>query len=726
MIMRGTAVVFVAAAALVSSAHAQRDSTQLNAPRPSPAYAQQQARPNSYALIDSALARNTIDDETAHKYRVFAAFGDSRLPAAYRGDDSELNTIPPAVTRVAGLLPTLSAQARAELEPFFKRPADAGSWLELPSVEPGIDDAPELSGPNVSARDDVDAAETRRALQWHVARAVNGRVKVWAQLRYAGDSLKAEQLARAMTNPIWPKLTRLFWDPVSDANLPNNGGGPEFDVYLVHTGTSVAGSHWAGGVMEAQPGNNCTRSPSYLLLDSRFPVGGPRSAGIVQGAAHLLAKAIVLAPSLPPGRCNKLDWIWEATGNWAVHFVYPDVQIEQNYARQFLDYPAKSIDVHSNSDPRGEGAYLFPLYLQLNRDSLVLPAMWMQFERKDPLDGIDAALNTVRKKLEDVFPEFAVANWNRRVAGDYWSRDRLAHSAATADSIAVTIPANGHYEEKLHLDMPYLSAMNYYFQFDATVKTVTFENTVAPVTHARVWGIEKIKGTWQKPDDWSDLEGKTWCRSAQGEEIEELVLVFSNVQWQNPNLTVDPGPNPPLLSAYASGCDGWIGQDSITVRMGDANATILETVVAKLEFEVDSALVIKGMPRLYWKSVGGSITWKATFTSSQCSGAGSGTVSIPSNLDEHAATLRFETMGGKLRHSGESGTWPASTDPTYTVRCPGTSYEQPLMGALGFFLTDADNDEFAPDGKSFSGNYVIGTPPNTTQHIYSFRCRSGC
>ena len=48
------------------------------------------------------------------------------------------------------------------------------------------------------------------------------------------------------------------------------------------------------------------------------------------------------------------------------------------------------------------------------------------------------------------------------------------------------------------------------------------------------------------------------------------------------------------------------------------------------------------------------------------------------------------------------------------------------MGALGFFLTDADNDEFAPDGKSFSGNYVIGTPPNTTQHIYSFRCRSGC
>jgi hypothetical protein len=49
MIMRGTAVVFVAAAALVSIAHAQRDNTQPHAPRSSAAYVQQQARPNSYA-----------------------------------------------------------------------------------------------------------------------------------------------------------------------------------------------------------------------------------------------------------------------------------------------------------------------------------------------------------------------------------------------------------------------------------------------------------------------------------------------------------------------------------------------------------------------------------------------------------------------------------------------------------------------------------------------------
>jgi hypothetical protein len=363
----------------------------------------------------------------------------------------------------------------------------------------------------------------------------------------------------------------------------------------------------------------------------------------------------------------------------------------------------------------------------LEGDSLALPAMWLQFESKESLDGIDAGLRTVGKKLEDVFPEFAVANWNRRIAGDYWAKDQLPYSAATADSIVVTIPANAHYEEKLDLGMPYLSAMNYYFKFDPTVKTVTFENTLRPIKHARVWAIEKIKGQWQKPVDWSQDGGKTWCRGAPGEELDELVVVFSNVQWQDPDLTVDPGPHQPVLSAYASGCGGWIGQDSVTFIMSDGTNSIIETVVAKLEFEVDSALVRKGMPRIYWKTVGGSITWKATISAPPCSGEGGGTVQIPNSKsnEDHAATLRFTTVNGKLRHSGENGPWPGPT-PYYTVNCPDYSMLMGLMGALGFFVTDGDKDELAPDGKSFSGDHTSGLPGMTTQHVYSFRCRYGC
>ncbi|HUF22071.1 MAG TPA: hypothetical protein VMP00_15120 [Burkholderiales bacterium] len=140
--------------------------------------------------------------------------------------------------------------------------------------------------------------------------------------------------------------------------------------------------------------------------------------------------------------------------------------------------------------------------------------------------------------------------------------------------------------------------------------------------------------------------------------------------------------------------------------------------------------------------------------------SGSGTVSIPDLPEAHAATLRFETRGGKLhhagesrwpatvtipnvkedhaarlrigtadaelRHSGENGPWPGPS-PRYTVTCPDYSLPMRLMGAFGFFVTDGDKDEFAPDGQSFSGEHATGALPGTrTQHIYSFRCRSGC
>src|SRR5687767_9473189 len=78
----------------------------------------QEAQPSSFALIDRALEANTIDAETAHRYRVFAAFGDTRLPAALRGDNRGMRALPPSVGEVGALLATFSAATRAELEPF--------------------------------------------------------------------------------------------------------------------------------------------------------------------------------------------------------------------------------------------------------------------------------------------------------------------------------------------------------------------------------------------------------------------------------------------------------------------------------------------------------------------------------------------------------------------------------------------------------------------------------
>jgi len=183
-----------------------------------------------------------------------------------------------------------------------------------------------------------------------------------------------------------------------------------------------------------------------------------------------------------------------------------------------------------------------------------------------------------------------------------------------------------------------------------------------------------------------------------------------------------------VVGAHSTGCSGWIGYDSVTYVSTSPQMTIVETVESLLEFDVDHALVQPGMPREYWKTVGSTLSWKATATGGGCSGQGAGTVTVkPTNAD-HAATLRIVNFGGKLHASGEDGPWPGP-DPTYTIRCSnGTSYEQILYASLGFFMTDPDNDLLAPDGKSFSGNFATSpsTPANTARHKYLFRCTNRC
>jgi hypothetical protein len=82
----------------------------------------------SESLIDAALAQNRIDAETALTYRVFAVFGDERLPIAYEGAPS---AAPPhlLLRELMTTIGTLSPAAQAVLRPFLLPPIYADSWF---------------------------------------------------------------------------------------------------------------------------------------------------------------------------------------------------------------------------------------------------------------------------------------------------------------------------------------------------------------------------------------------------------------------------------------------------------------------------------------------------------------------------------------------------------------------------------------------------------------------
>jgi hypothetical protein len=360
-----------------------------------------------------------------------------------------------------------------------------------------------------------------------------------------------------------------------------------------------------------------------------------------------------------------------------------------------------------------------------------IPAMWENFGQLDQRPGVNAGLKTQNTTLDKVFPEFAVENLNRWTANSYMRFDRLPDAfKVRPDSYSVSLvgPAPSVYEKDITLGMRWLSTKYAQFDFDGSVRTVTFDNTLLPISWAGVRAIEKIGGTWKAPIDLTRVSGKTWCRDVPAEDLEALILVFTNNEWQDTMRTVDPGRNRPTLRAYPSGCSGWIGTSSMTNRIQspDPAITIVENVNATMRFEVDSALVLAGQPIVYWKVVSGHVSWDVT-VSGHCTGGANGGFTITDmGPGDEIATLSVWEEGGRWHHSGTSGPWPGNI-PKYTITCPEGPGEMVLMAALGFFVTDMNNDQVAPNGKSFGGNHTSSVGPGiTTRHQYSFRCAAGC
>src|SRR6185436_9749775 len=98
--------------------------------------------PTSASLIQKALDEGRIDEDTALKYRVFADFGDSRLPGEFAGSPSEV-TDTDTLDEVAANWDRLSAATRQALDPFFIPPFNPGSWYEPGSPAPQLAEAGE-------------------------------------------------------------------------------------------------------------------------------------------------------------------------------------------------------------------------------------------------------------------------------------------------------------------------------------------------------------------------------------------------------------------------------------------------------------------------------------------------------------------------------------------------------------------------------------------------------
>lgn len=543
--------------------------------------------PTSEQLIDEALARGDINAETALTYKVFAAFGDERLPARFRGAvaaASDNMIVAELELRFDGL----SLQAQQMLAPFLLPPSAPGSWLELREA------ATHADGPLPSSP----------AIVWGKIPAAEGKALVWYQAdRYPGDVVRAQSIAKALSDKIWPQLTILMGrEPPSDLGHTDNGGDGRFDIYLVRGigRLGIAGRYWP----------YCKEVPSYLLIYSDY------DADILKvNVAHEFMHALqwsyrTKTDCVYPG---EYAWMAEATANWAEDFVYPEANWEQTRSRSFLNTPELPLEVAPADESyklRWEGAYLFPFFLTHKYAPSLIRTVWENTEKVDSLEAWDMS---IPGGFEQQWPDFVLHNVNRPPVNDYDDWDELKAEVRSSPKF---VDMEGREDRAITLEMwagvQHLAAKYHHLYFvDDSVRSVVFYNgfnfrlseqqvndpDVGPVgttlvasplpaeeaQNAHVTALIKTAGHDWAVEDWTDKGLVRYCRDAPGERLEELILMFSNSAHKDRQRTIHPFGLPPTLWVSNIGCWRWEGDISSVEHVFDNGALL--TMEANVRFQ---------------------------------------------------------------------------------------------------------------------------------------------
>jgi len=289
--------------------------------------------PTSLAKIDEELAAGLITETDALRYKVFAVYGDGRLPHRFGGATFEEGTA--VVEQLAEQYGDLPVELRDELTPFVLPPDAPGSWYAA-SAAAGSTSSAASDGPPTGSFHQLDvtdgAGKSVAVVKWPTTHAL---------------APSAQIVRDAMQGPdgVYAKLVALMGRaPRSDADLDPeyNGGDGRYDVFLLPTGSTNFG--WT---QPASPGFfqgvffDRTRT-SFIVMDVQTIAnnfGGQGTAlynrKLRSNIAHEFMHAIQFAFDLAGSR-SEYWWLGDATATWAEHYVFPSENMEHPDAPDYL------------------------------------------------------------------------------------------------------------------------------------------------------------------------------------------------------------------------------------------------------------------------------------------------------------------------------------------------------------------------------------------------------
>lgn len=742
------------------------------------------ADPSSEALIAQALAAKRISAEQALSYRVFAMFGDSRLPAEFDAAPSELPDHL-LLREVSGQLPLLSKATQDLLAPFLIPPiyAESGQAQRL--------QAPAVTAARLSAgrgRPLADATINCFLPQFAGPTRTTEHFKIWGYFgdgAIGGDDGKPTSetftdFIASVVEEIYRKETELFGRvPLSDANEPCNGGDGKVDIYL--SPLDMAGRMPAQTV--AYP-NRCEKVPAYIVVNpiamtlsmGRASVASP-SARNKQRWKSVLAHEFLHVLQFGMDRqaaCADYKWLDEATATWIIDHVDPQGNFEDgggvpasngfarrqgkfhmNYLYNDHRVSIENASPESNPELNGYGDYLFFQYLARNHQPETIAQI---FDATIGMASVEAMATVVDSKggMKALWPDFALTLWNDDVDHvlDYWSTQdsydiglagvyspRAGMVGASAKLKTLEIGQKGQPRTSIKLFDNALIGANYEFQprstlyehlkfSDATVHSVYFSNSVAAFPNKEFMKVQvkkKIGGQWQATEDWTGEPFKQFCLDKKDERLEELLIVVSNSEVNRANEQPFRIPKnfPMRVSTSNVGCWQWQGTATTTVNDSffNLNSTTTGTVTVAVTAVLPGRLIFEPHAGLIKASAMQVFGCTTTFTMPDKTIVPGAAAGANGNLDFNLdLDLGFSDLGGEPPDRKTITLQGfSSMATTTTIVCPGgTTATTGEQSWEWLKVNDPSLYSVSADGQTIEGNLTSVQGTTTVRSVWKF------
>ena len=567
----------------------------------------------SESLIGEKRDAAQISAEQALVYRVLATFGASELPAEFRGND--LGKLDGGAVREATLgFENLSPAAQAAISKYLFPPIYSGSWgqAQKGAPPPAQKSAQTTTSSRVNAApadscfDRLAGMPTVETLPgWKVIRTAS--FKIWyptaldgrnAQLQlYSPEDVQAAALNVAATiQQDYNKLLAVFGSaPLSDAQLPCNGGDDAIDIYVTRVGLGEKAQ-----VMPYLPGE-CAR-PGWMWVAPDAVLDARAARNIIGHELVHLFQLKVARPNCGEWRYNILD---EATASWAFDRLYRGDNYEHQFALGDGGYFDGTRGEWHESILYGHGVGAFacngycdyPFFEWLDRKygpqaiKNVIEATGGASAQR----AFEVGLGGIGGGLEQLWPKFALAMWNdyeNHVADEWNSWEHLAGASlrkgyVQAENHFIEAKLDGANKRDLQNALVTVTRGDLdpmtmeYVQIKFTDDQVTLVRLEprGDVLHGkyprvRMQALQKIDGQWKPVEDWSNKHEVKYCRDKKAERIEELVLIYSNSHAGDAAFERDPpavvglfdeDSKLPKFDVSNASCMPWEGTTSVTV-----------------------------------------------------------------------------------------------------------------------------------------------------------------